>query len=208
MHDSPTPTPTPPPVLGPLPPDNSNRSLSFIRGVVLDAPPFGSAFGAVVQDVPAVVRRGVDPPASAVFVGANPRNNLRLEGSYAVVERFVTEADPRASSSSSSSPAHGDGSGDELRREPAHGPDAGERQPPQPTAGRWVRVRDDSDWQLVFRWRRRSELLATSEVTLAWEPEPWAAPGRYRLRYFGDARSITGTITPFEGVSGEFDLVA
>ncbi|KAI0024146.1 Neutral/alkaline nonlysosomal ceramidase [Xylariomycetidae sp. FL0641] len=156
------------PPRGPEPPDNSNRSLSFIPSVIRDAPPLFRNFGDVKQDTEATYRKGAT--VTATFVGANPRNNLRLEGTYAAVERLV----------------------------PAHGPD---------TEGNWQVVRDDQDWHLVFRWRRTSEVLATSEVELTWETEPWAEPGFYRLRYFGDAKSLAGTITPFDGVSCGFELL-
>ncbi|QUC23100.1 uncharacterized protein UV8b_07341 [Ustilaginoidea virens] len=67
------------------PPDNSGRSLSFIFGVLCDRTPFSRAFGDAVADVPEPrYRRG--QTVSATFVGANPRNNLRLEQTYAAVE--------------------------------------------------------------------------------------------------------------------------
>ncbi|KAI2470957.1 Neutral/alkaline nonlysosomal ceramidase [Annulohypoxylon bovei var. microspora] len=159
------------PPIGPEPPDNSNRSLSFIPSVIHDSPPLFKKFGQVKQDVEETYQKGSS--VTTKFVGANPRNNLRLERSYAVVERLTTA----------------DGLQDEAR-------DA------------WKVVRDDSDWHLVFRWHRTSELLGTSEVEITWETaDPWAEPGRYRIRYFGDAKNLAGKITEFEGVSGEFELV-
>jgi neutral ceramidase len=68
----------------------------------------------------------------------------------------------------------------------------------------WERVRDDSDWSLIFHWHRTSELLGTSVVEIVWEIEEWAEPGVYRLRYYGDAKALTGRITEFEGVRAEF----
>ncbi|KAJ6259669.1 hypothetical protein Dda_5307 [Drechslerella dactyloides] len=69
---------------GPLPPDNSRSSLSFITGVVYDNPPIFKHFGDVTADAAAIYRQG--DTASATFIGANPRNNLRLEGTYAAIE--------------------------------------------------------------------------------------------------------------------------
>ncbi|KAI0885422.1 Neutral/alkaline nonlysosomal ceramidase [Annulohypoxylon maeteangense] len=159
------------PPMGPEPPDNSNRSLSFIPQVIHDSPPLFKKFGQVKQDVEETYQKGRS--VTATFVGANPRNNLRLERSYAVVEKLTKAA----------------GSPDE-------------------TLDAWNVVRDDRDWHLVFRWRRTSELLGTSEVEVTWETtDPWAEPGRYRIRYFGDAKNLAGKITEFEGVSGEFELV-
>ncbi|OTA98749.1 hypothetical protein M426DRAFT_325742 [Hypoxylon sp. CI-4A] len=170
-----------PPRVGPEPPDNSNRSLSFIPHVIHDSPPFFKKFGQVKQDVEEKYRIG--ERVTAKFVGANPRNNLRLERSYAVVEKLV-----------STSPDD-----DEFRKERARG---------RADDNAWKVVRDDSDWHLVFRWRRTSELLATSEVEISWETvDPWAEPGKYRIRHFGDAKSLAGEITEFEGASGVFELV-
>jgi neutral ceramidase len=72
---------------GPQPPDNRDRSISLITGVVYDGSGFGKKFGDVKT-----------PPASSypsgamvkvTFVGANPRNNLRLEGTFTSIERFA-----------------------------------------------------------------------------------------------------------------------
>ncbi|KAK4452358.1 Neutral/alkaline nonlysosomal ceramidase [Podospora aff. communis PSN243] len=150
---------------GIYPPDNSNKSLSFITGVIRDGTPFFKAFGDVLGDVETFYRCGEH--VKATFVGANPRNNLRLEDTYAAVERLDLSAGKEE----------------------------------------WKRVRDDSDWSLVFHWRRTSEIMATSEVDVVWEVEDWAEPGVYRLRYYGDAKSLGGTITPFEGASSPFTLV-
>ncbi|CAM1500921.1 Fc.00g100830.m01.CDS01 [Cosmosporella sp. VM-42] len=147
---------------GPLPPDNSNRSLSFIPGVVFDGTPWFRKFGDVKSDVDGLTKNKGET-ATATFVGANPRSNLRLESTYAAVEF---------------------------------------RSGPQ-----WKTVRDDSDWTLIFGWRRTSEILGTSEVEIAWEIEDWAQPGLYRLRYYGDAKSVGGQITAFDGMSSAFLVV-
>ncbi|KOS20212.1 Neutral ceramidase B [Escovopsis weberi] len=146
---------------GPLPPDNSKVSFNFVPGVIYDRHPWYRAFGDVAVDVdkshyfPGEI-------ATATFVGANPRNNLRLERTFAAVEQR------------------------------------------QPGTDNWTIVRDDSDWDLIFRWRRISKVLGTSEVDISWEIEDWTPPGEYRLRYFGDAKSLGGTVSAFEGVSRAF----
>ncbi|ORY68716.1 Neutral/alkaline nonlysosomal ceramidase [Pseudomassariella vexata] len=170
------------PPMGPQPPDNSNRSLSFVPGVVHDKPPIFKAFGDVITDVRETYRRGTS--ATVVFVGANPRNSLRLERSYAMVEKLIeTPADLLLRHKTTRVTADG----------------ADKRQ--------WIVVRDDSDWHLVFRWRRTSELLATSEVEITWETEEWTEPGIYRLKYYGNAKSLSGEITEFEGISRDFTLI-
>ncbi|KAK7754716.1 hypothetical protein SLS62_003274 [Diatrype stigma] len=173
------------PPRGPEPPDNSNRSLSFIPSVVHDAPPLFKNFGDVVRDVDGPYRRGETP--TAAFVGANPRNDLQLEGSYAVLEKLIGNEEYEEDSTIKN--AHHK-KVKKIRRQ-------------------WRTVRNDSDWHLVFRWRRVSELLATSEVEIAWETDtdPWAEPGTYRFRYLGDSKSFSGRISSFEGVSGEFELL-
>lgn len=156
-----------------FPPDNTNKSLSFITGVVRDGTPFGKSFGEVKQDVRRFYRKGNH--ITAVFVGANPRNNLRLEGTYAAVEKLVLGGEE-------------DGGGE-----------------------RWETFRDDADWSLVFRWRRTSDVLATSEVEITWETDREGdgeiGGGVYRLRYFGDSKSLGGTVTPFEGNTAAFALI-
>ncbi|KAK0116692.1 hypothetical protein ONS96_012544 [Cadophora gregata f. sp. sojae] len=150
------------PLPGPSPPDNVNRSLSFITGVVFDGTPIFKQFG----DVKTAVRPAysIGDIVSVTFVGANPRNSLRLEQTYAAIEKF----------------------------------DA--------ATSRWVRVRDDSDWSLIFNWKRTSSVLGTSEVEIVWETEDWASPGQYRIRYYGDSKAVGSKITAFEGTSGEFVL--
>ncbi|CAO2650082.1 Nn.00g013740.m01.CDS01 [Neocucurbitaria sp. VM-36] len=75
-------TGSPPP--GPSPPDNREKSISLITGVVYDGAGIGRSFGQVTKDVSSSYPRG--SLVTATFVGANPRNNLRLEGTFASVE--------------------------------------------------------------------------------------------------------------------------
>ena len=148
---------------GPLPPDNVNRSLSFITGVVYDSTPIFKSFGEVKVDVEPSYSIG--SIISVTFVGANPRNSLRLEQTYAAVEKLDEDL------------------------------------------GRWTRARDDSDWNLIFKWKKTSEILGTSEVEIVWETEEWAEGGQYRIKYFGDSKAVGGKITAFEGTSRMFTLV-
>ncbi|KAK5127172.1 hypothetical protein LTR85_008533 [Meristemomyces frigidus] len=170
---------------GPHPPILINDSLSFIRPVVVDRAPFFKHFGDVKSDVHALNRPG--DTISATFVGANPRNDYRLGGTFAAVEQFDYD---RMS---------------------------------------WRQVRDDRDWSLVYEWERTSSVLGTSEVTISWETKwetgDWQGSaddrneehgdllvrdselkGLYRLRYYGDSKALGGSITAFEGVSGEFRI--
>lgn len=81
-----SPTATTGPNPGPSPPDNREKSLSFIPGVVQDSAPIGKSFGqCTTQPGAASFKRGA--VVEATFVGANPRNDLRLEDTYAAVEK-------------------------------------------------------------------------------------------------------------------------
>ncbi|KAF7856119.1 hypothetical protein EAF04_010072 [Stromatinia cepivora] len=70
------------PAAGPSPPNNVNASLSFITGVVYDSGSFGS-----VSVQPASSYK-IGAVVNTTFVGANPRNNLRLEGTFTAVEQL------------------------------------------------------------------------------------------------------------------------
>jgi neutral ceramidase len=72
------------PAPGPSPPNNVNNSLSFIAGVVYDNPPLFKSFGDVLTQPASSYSPGA--VINATFVGANPRNNLRLEETFAAVE--------------------------------------------------------------------------------------------------------------------------
>jgi len=150
------------PAPGPSPPDNRRNSLSFITGVVQDNAPIGSSFGACTAQPAASYRRG--QVVNATFVGANPRNNLRLEGTYAAVEQLGS-----------------DGSS-------------------------WTQVRSDSDWSLVYTWTRTNFVLGYSQVVISWESEADAQPGTYRIKYYGDAKPLIGSVKAFTGTSNQFTL--
>nr|POF01358.1 neutral ceramidase b [Quercus suber] len=181
----------PPLVPGPHPPIHVNSSLNFITPVVVDNPGIFKHFGDVTADVKPVYRPG--DTISASFIGATPRNNFRLGGTFAAVDKF-----------------------DFVRKA-------------------WTQVRDDADWSLLYEWKRTSTVLGTSKVTISWETrwetEAWKQDprvqesdeghgelllerdglvadlkGLYRLRYLGDAKSLGGSITAFEGTSGEFRI--
>ncbi|KAL8683803.1 MAG: hypothetical protein Q9186_000291 [Xanthomendoza sp. 1 TL-2023] len=151
----------PPP--GPDPPIYTNIAYNFNPAVRYDRAPFFKKFGQVLVDVLPAYHRG--ETVRATFVGANPRNNLRLEGTYVAVEHLKH--------------------------------------------GKWRRVRDDGDWDLVMRWRRTSTVLGTSEVEITWEvgADDGVDAGLYRFRYYGDRKVFgSGKVEGFQGVSGIFRI--
>jgi neutral ceramidase len=57
----------------------------------------------------------------------------------------------------------------------------------------------------VYRWKRDG--IANSKVTITWTIPPNAAPGKYRIRHFGNWKSgWTGAISPYEGASAIFTV--
>lgn len=82
-HLAPDANTSPPP--GPTPPDNREKALSFIPPVVQDNPPIGRSFGQCTSQPPSTAALG--SKVRATFVGANPRNDLRLEETFVAVEK-------------------------------------------------------------------------------------------------------------------------
>lgn len=63
-----------------------HAQYTFFAPVIMDRVPDGHHFGDVVQDVAGAYSPG--DIASAVFYGANPRNNLHTQDSFLFVERL------------------------------------------------------------------------------------------------------------------------
>ncbi|ODH13914.1 hypothetical protein ACO22_06804 [Paracoccidioides brasiliensis] len=76
----------PPLPAGPSPPINTNTSYSFISPVVLDTAPLLMSFGDVISSPDESKTYKPGETVNTTFVGANPRNNLRLEGTFVTVE--------------------------------------------------------------------------------------------------------------------------
>jgi neutral ceramidase len=70
---------------GPSPPDTRDQGVTFLTGVVYDGVPLGKQMGTCISQPADSYSIGATP--SATFQGANPRNNLRLEGTFAAVEQ-------------------------------------------------------------------------------------------------------------------------
>jgi len=72
--------------------------------------------------------------------------------------------------------------------------------------GGWRRVADDGDWSTLLRWARDG--VAASKVTVSWDIPSDAEPGRYRIRYDGDAKPLAGEPRPVSGTTREFTVRA
>jgi neutral ceramidase len=69
----------------------------------------------------------------------------------------------------------------------------------------WRTLFDDGDWATRFVWKRAAP--SASEATISWDIPSGIRPGRYRIRYHGDARDEGGALHPFAGDSPEFEVV-
>ncbi|KAH8097107.1 Neutral/alkaline nonlysosomal ceramidase [Cristinia sonorae] len=69
--------------------DQTKKAISLQTGVILDNAPIGQKFGQVIADVVTNAPYHVGDTVVAQFVGANPRNNLRLEGTFLTVDQQV-----------------------------------------------------------------------------------------------------------------------
>ena len=72
----------------------------------------------------------------------------------------------------------------------------------QKIKGQWVTVATDNDWDTTYRWQRYG--IAASIITIEWRIPTEQIPGTYRIEHFGDAKSISGHIEPYIGISNSF----
>jgi len=78
------------PATEPAPVDQTSKAISLQTGVVFDSAPIGMNFGSVLVDVNTSPAYHAGDTVSAQFVGANPRNNLRLDGTFLTVDQLVS----------------------------------------------------------------------------------------------------------------------
>ncbi|KIM86048.1 hypothetical protein PILCRDRAFT_65446 [Piloderma croceum F 1598] len=71
------------------PAEQTLKAISLQKPVIVDNPPFRKQFGQVLIDVDSSPYSTGDT-VTAQFVGANPRNNLRLEGTFLTVDQLVS----------------------------------------------------------------------------------------------------------------------
>ncbi|CAA6655087.1 unnamed protein product [Spirodela intermedia] len=71
----------------------------------------------------------------------------------------------------------------------------------------WVPAYDDDDFCLRFRWSRPSSLSSHSHATIEWTAPAAAVPGVYRLRHFGAAKSLFGSVRHYTGASRSFTVL-
>ncbi|CAL1711862.1 unnamed protein product [Somion occarium] len=70
--------------------------------------------------------------------------------------------------------------------------------------GDWQAFRSDSHPSTKFQWLRTNTILGFSTVNVSWTIEDGTPSGSYRLSYYGDAKSLFGSISSFVGHSSTF----
>jgi len=78
------------------------------------------------------------------------------------------------------------------------------------TTDAWIVVANDADFATKFIFTRPLKRAPhESNVEIQWVPPAYTTPGTHRLHYYGDATSkMSGTSSPFEGISSTFEVVA
>ncbi|PNH01132.1 Neutral ceramidase, partial [Tetrabaena socialis] len=160
---------------------SESRQVSLLAPVVLDWVPLGSHFGQVVEQARTSYLPG--ETVQVTFRAANPRNNLRTNGTFMAVEYMAVEPSPP---SDPASMAAGDGANTAA------------------AAAARAAVRDEPAAVPQGTGRRPSKLSPESYATLFWDVPRDAVSGIYRLKYNGDAKSLTGEIRAFEACSSPF----
>ena len=70
----------------------------------------------------------------------------------------------------------------------------------------WKTVFTDNDPCTTYRWSR--DFIANSKITITWEIPKNITPGIYRIIHEGNAKSISGRISEYRGISKTFKVVA
>ncbi|KAJ8318838.1 hypothetical protein KUTeg_003929 [Tegillarca granosa] len=68
----------------------------------------------------------------------------------------------------------------------------------------YVTVFMDSQWETKFEWHRTSTLFGESQSTITWDIPANQEDGTYRISYYGNSKSIDGTVREFNGHSKDF----
>ncbi|KAK8938881.1 Neutral ceramidase [Platanthera zijinensis] len=74
-------------------------------------------------------------------------------------------------------------------------------------AGKWIPAYDDDDFCLRFIWSRPWKLSTHSHATIEWRIPETAFSGVYRIRHFGAAKGLFGSISHFTGASSAFVVI-
>lgn len=172
---------------GPAPPDMLADQWSLVPGVVVDATPFGKKFGDVSEDLQQK-QYAVGDIVAIEFHAACPRNNFRMEQTYVQIERKMPNKNAWFIHT--------------LQRLWSYikGPLFSSKES-------WTVEYTDTDWETKFIWYRKESLSAYSYARIEWHIPEDVIKGTYRIRYLGDHKNLFGSISPFEGLSHEFEVL-
>lgn len=182
---------------GPKPPDLLNEQWSLVPGVVADAVPFGVDFGDTYKDV----ERNVYFPGDRVaveFHSACPRNDLRAESTFLMVERNDTDHESWTLLSLLKWLFGRGGQSSEQD-------DKGNKSYKGKTEN-WTVVHTDNDWETKFYWSRPLSLSPYSYAKVVWDIPRNVVPGKYRIRHLGNYKHFLGHVEAFEGSSQSFEV--
>ncbi|EME83096.1 uncharacterized protein MYCFIDRAFT_215188 [Pseudocercospora fijiensis CIRAD86] len=171
---------------GPKPPIFVEKSLSFITPVIVDRAGLFKEFGQVTKDVEKSYRPG--DTISATFVGANPRNNFRLEQTFAAVEKMNldTAVWEQVRNDEDWSLVY-----EWKRTSTALGT--------SDVKISWETRWENGDWRGSGGEGEDEDMLHTELLVRNDDDDGDELRGTYRLRYYGDAKSLGGSIQAFEG---------
>jgi neutral ceramidase len=171
---------------GKAPPDLRGKQIGFAPPVIVDAPPPGFAFGDVV--VKASPEYACGATVSVTFVGASPRNDLRLDGTFLTVEK--------QDANGAWNVVANDASWETKYRWKRVG-----------IASSHVTVDFDTGTSIVTAGETPRGSGSGSVSGGGGEGVCAHGPGLYRIRTFGTHRTLLQKLEPYEGTSSTFTLV-
>ena len=73
-------------------------------------------------------------------------------------------------------------------------------------AGNWEVVATDSEWETKLKWERTNYIEGKSNAIIEWDIPTTSKPGKYRIKHYGYRKHLLNGITPFSGVSRQFEV--
>lgn len=70
----------------------------------------------------------------------------------------------------------------------------------------WITVASDWDWETIYRWKRRSVIVGSSESIIEWTIPADTEAGTYRIQHKGAYKKVGGSIHQYTGYSSTFTV--
>ena len=209
-----------------MPPTYLDKQIELRPGVLFDSVPFFTHYGDVTEQPAKEVTVSAAAAAvtvRAVFRSSNPRNNLRTQGTFLTVERLVGEEEEETEGGEAKGQwkvvlTDGDWETKVCTRvllhdslpllrvygvvvlEYCHVITQNTNAALRPTT---THTRFSA---MQFKWGRHWSVSSESYATIEWDVPPTTPAGTYRLRHLNTHKSITGTLTDYQGVSDAFTV--